>query len=528
MIRRRYLTVAVLAAVCVLAALFAAVPTWSSPGVPEYDLWCDVNNDGKINIKDILMVCKLFGATGQNLTEASIQYDSGWLNITDKCGQNITITHNLNTADIMVDVQGKTAADGGPHQRYYGLTQYMPGWSKTYGGTNAELAQALVRTSDGGYALAGYTNSSGAGSYDAWLVKTDSAGDTQWNKTYGGTKDDFGLALVQTSDGGYALAGCTNSFGVGGYDFWLVKTDSNGNMQWNKTYGGSGDDYAGGLVQTSDGGYALAGYNFTFGVGSWNVGWLVKTNSTGDMQWNKTYGGGGIFGGTTNELVQTSDGGYALGGWTASYSVGGWNDPWLVKTNSAGDMQWNKTYASPGGGQAYALVQTSDGGYALTGFIISSGAIGFDAWLVKTDSNGNALWSKTYGGAGKDVAYAFVQTSDGGYALAGSTNSLGAGSYDLWLVKTDSSGNMQWNKTYGGTSDDQAYALGQTSDGGYALAGSTNSFGAGNADAWLVKTDVESGLAWTDSSANSITLYRGATDLWWNFVRVRIWQVRNP
>jgi hypothetical protein len=126
MIRGRFLTVAVLAAVCVLAALLAAIPTWSSPGVPEYDPWCDVNNDGRTDIKDILMVAKQYGATGQNLTKASIQYDSGWINITDKCGQNIIITHNLNSTDIMVDIQGKTTADGGPHQRYYGLTPHMP------------------------------------------------------------------------------------------------------------------------------------------------------------------------------------------------------------------------------------------------------------------------------------------------------------------------------------------------------------------------------------------------------------------
>jgi hypothetical protein len=137
-------------------------------------------------------------------------------------------------------------------------------------------------------------------------------------------------------------------------------------------------------------------------------------------------------------------------------------------------------------------------------------------------------WNKTYGGTNWDYAYALVQTSDGGYALAGFTMSFGAGNADFWLVKTDSTGNVLWSKTYGGTSEDWAEALVRTSDGGYALAGWTVSFGVGAWDFWLVKTAVESGLAWVDSSANTITLYRGATDAWWNFVRVKIWKMRNP
>jgi predicted secreted protein len=172
------------------------------------------------------------------------------------------------------------------------------------------------------------------------------------------------------------------------------------------------------------------------------------------------------------------------------------------------------------------LIQTSDGGYALAGSTQSFGAGSWDFWLVKTDAAGNAQWNRTYGGTSDDEAYALVQTVDGGYALAGYTGSIGAGYYDFWLVKTDASGNEQWNKTYGGTGDDDASALVQTGDGGYALAGRTESFGAGNYDFWLVKTDVESGLAWVDSSANTVTLYRGATDSYWNFVRVRLWKPR--
>jgi hypothetical protein len=264
------------------------------------------------------------------------------------------------------------------------------------------------------------------------------------------------------------MAGETLSYGAGQYDFWLVKTDSAGNQLWAKTYGGTGYDVAFAVVQTIDGGYAIAGSTNSFGAGG--DFWLVKTDSAGNQLWNKTYGGAG--GDITRTLVQTSDGGYAMAGWTnGSYGIGD-----------------------------------------------------EDLWLVKTDSSGNQLWNKTYGGAGGDYPHSIIQTSDGGFAIAGHTNSYGAGGEDFWLVKTDSAGNMQWTKTFGTTSYEEAWSLVQTTDGGYALAGTINLYSAGGLDFWLVKTDVESGLAWTDSTVNTITLYRGATDIYWNYVRVRLWK----
>ena len=217
-----------------------------------------------------------------------------------------------------------------PIQPNYSMSSEPPltEWNKTYGGAKGDVAMSLVQTSDGGYALAGHTESFGAGWADFWLVKTDSSGNMLWNKTYGGTKDDGGMSLVRTSDGGYALTGYTESFGAGLADFWLVKTDSSGNMLWNKKYGGADLDVAESLVQTSDGGYALAGHTFSFGVGSSDF-WLVKTDSSGNMLWNKTYGGANDDG--ADSLVQTTDGGYALAGRTFSFGVGS-SDFWLVKT----------------------------------------------------------------------------------------------------------------------------------------------------------------------------------------------------
>ncbi len=365
------------------------------------------------------------------------------------------------------------------------------GWSQTYGGSGDDEAYSVVQTSDGGYALAGYTNSSGAGSYDFWLIKTNSSGGMLWNQTYGGAGDDEAYSVVQSNDTGYAVAGYTNSYGAGETDAWLVKTDSSGNTQWSQTYGGRAQDGAYSVIQTSDGGYALAGFTDSYGAGSFDF-WLVKTNSSGGMLWNQTYGGTG-----DDEaccVIQTSDGGYALAGYTNSFGAGGY-DFWLVKTDSSGNMVWNQTYGGSGDEEAGWVIQTSDGGYALTGLTNSTGAGSYDFWLVKTDSYGTSQWNQTYGGAYDEVANALVQTSDGGYALGGLTGSYGAGDIDYWLVKTTSSGSMQWSQTYGGSDDDEAYSLVQTSDGGYALAGFTASYGAGSYDAFLVKTD---------SSGNSV------------------------
>jgi hypothetical protein len=365
-------------------------------------------------------------------------------------------------------------------------------WIKTCGGTNRDGALALVETSDGGYAFAGWTLSFGAGSSDAWLVKTDASGTMQWNRTYGGTSDDSAYAVVQTSDGGYALAGSTSSFGTGNNDFWLVKTDVNGNVQWNKTYGGRNPDEAYALVQASDGGYAMVGRSFSLRNDSGQELWLVKTDSSGAMQWNRTYNGTNVSEGMGRALVQTADGGYAVVGQTGvttSNASFGNSEFWLVKTDASGDAQWNRTYGGRGYELGRALAQTSDGGYALAGLTSSFGAGNNDFWLVKIDAAGTMMWNRTYGGTSDDSARAVVQTSDGGYALAGITSSFGAGNEDSWLVKTDLNGNVQWNKTYGGTENDETFALVQTSDGGYAFAGWTLSFGAGNLDFWLVRAD---------------------------------------
>jgi hypothetical protein len=341
----------------------------------------------------------------------------------------------------------------------------------------------VIQTKDGGFALAGFTSPDATNNHDYWLIKTDTSGTTQWSKTYGGLGIDDAYSVIETADGGYAMVGFTNSSGAGNYDGWLVKVDSVGNMQWNKTYGGATADDLYIVVQTDDGGYAMVGYTTSFGAGAAD-GRLVRVDSSGNVLWNQTYGGTGVD--DTVSMVKTSDGGYALAGYTRSFGAGG-TDFWLVKVDSEGVLQWNKMYGGAGDDSAHSVVQTSDGGYALAGFTYSFGSGDKDFWLVKVDSLGNMQWNKTFGGTGADAAVSLVKTSDGGFALAGCSSSFGAGNNDVWGVRVDSFGNLFWSQTYGGAGADYAYSIIQASDGGYAVTGNTASFGVGSTDCYFVK-----------------------------------------
>jgi TolB-like protein len=300
-------------------------------------------------------------------------------------------------------------------------------------------------------------------------------------RTYGGAGNDHAFSVQRTSDGGYIVAGYTSSFGAGGYDAFLVKTDANGNLIWAKTYGGASDDGALSVQQTSDGGYIVTGGTGPFG----NVdAFLIKTDAFGNIQWAKTYGGTNID--AVSSFQQTSDGGYIVAGWTSSFGAGNF-DIFLIRTDASGNIIWAKTYGETDDDWASSVQHTSDGGYIVAGVTLSFGA-GGDIFLIKTDANGNLQWAKTYGGTFQDGASSVQQTSDGGYIVAGYTVSFGAGESDIFLIKTDASGNIIWAKTYGGTNTDEVYSVQQTSDGGYIVAGATYSFGAGG-DIFLVKTD---------------------------------------
>lgn len=370
-------------------------------------------------------------------------------------------------------------------------------WSKTYGANSYASAYSVEQTSDGGYILAGRTHNSATG-YDFWLVKVDSAGNMQWNKTYGGTGGDFAYSVQQTSDGGYIFASTAYNPSSGGYDFWLVKTDGGGNMQWNNTYGSTYtdsmgatwnyDDVAYSVEQISDGGYVLAGSTGGDSGASLDF-WLVKTDGSGNVEWSKAYGG--FYDDVAYSVQQTSDGGYILAGSTSNlaniFDIALVYDFLLVKVDSEGNKQWSKSYGGTRYDFAYSVKQTSDGGYIVAGTRDYAGITGYAFWLVKTDGSGNMEWNKSYGGSRDEMAYSVQQTSDGGYIAAGYTHSFGAGGEDIWIVKADGSGNLQWSKTYGSFYNDEAHSVEQTSDGGYIVAGYMISPDSHKRSFWLLK-----------------------------------------
>jgi len=363
-------------------------------------------------------------------------------------------------------------------------------WTKTYGGSDYDRCGSLQQTSNGGYIIVGFTSSFGEGGTDAYLIKADSSGDTLWTKTYGGASYDYGESVQQTSDGKYIIAGGTESFGAGGSDVYLIKADSSGDTLWTKTYGGGNDDYGKSVQLTSDGGYIIAGRTESFGTGGSDV-YLIKADSSGDTLWTKTYGGASHDYGWSVQL--TSDGGYIITGYTYSFGAGS-DDVYLIKTDSSGDTLWTKTYGGTNGDYGFSVQQTSDGGYIIAGYTYSLGAGGSDVYLIKADSSGDTLWTKTYGGEDTDYGYSVQQTSDGSYIITGSTWSFGTGYNDVYLIKADSSGDTLWTKTYGGEDTDYGYSVQQTSDGSYIIAGETKSFGAGFTDIYLIKTEQESGI----------------------------------
>jgi hypothetical protein len=358
-------------------------------------------------------------------------------------------------------------------------------FEKTYGGFPNDFGYSVQQTSDGGYIIVGRTDSFGAGLDDVYLIKTDSLGDTLWTKTYGGVMNDFGgNSVQQTSDGGYIITGRTDSFGAGGGDVYLIKTDSLGDTLWTKTYGGVLDEHGFSVQQTvPDGGYIIGGKTQSFGAGEGDV-YLIKTDSLGDTLWTKTYGGvNDDFG---FSVQQTSDGGYIV--------AGGINtDVYLIKTDSLGDTLWTKTYGGIATDNGFSVQQTvPDGGYVIAGITYSFGPPGANVYLIKTDPLGDTLWTRTYGDLSDEGGRSVVQTSDGGYVVAGYTYSFGGvDSIDVYWFKTDSLGNILWTRTYGGDNHDIGHSIQQTSDGGFIIAGETRSFssGTGFSDVYLIKTN---------------------------------------
>lgn len=421
-------------------------------------------------------------------------------------------------------------------------------WDYRYGGTSEDiLGDMFIQMWDGGYVIGGSSSSGTSGDktennwdstlnhYDYWIVKLDALGQKQWSKRYGGKLQDNLYQIQQANDGGYILAGdsYSNADGDksqncrGGFDYWIVKIDSLGNKQWDKRFGGNGNEFSGEIQSTTDGGYIITGTSTSGLVGdktqsNWGSGnkedyWVVKIDSAGNKQWDKRYGGDLYEFGTA--IKQTTDGGYLVGGYSTSDSSGDksqanwkrqYDNFWIVKTDGSGNKLWDKRYGGIRGDLLYCVQTTDNNGFILAGSSYSdmegdktqAGNGGFDYWIIKIDSLGNKIWDKAYGATDEDQLNSMAKTDDGGYLLCGDSQSPSggdksennvAGTYvQPWLVKIDSLGNKQWDKTImvGGRGASYSSAI-QSKDGCYVVC-STSWADAGwdkSQSAWNSSTD---------------------------------------
>jgi uncharacterized protein with FMN-binding domain len=390
------------------------------------------------------------------------------------------------------------------------------GWVRTFGGAGEDVGTSVQETKDGGYIVTGSTTShkkniayswmiKASRIGEIWLIKTDSEGNPLWERTFGGMGKDIGFMVQQTKDGGYIIAGATKPHMIGDYDIWLIKTDSEGNPEWDKTFGGRGNDWPNAIQQTADGGYIIAGGTESYGAGFNNAFlvktprntnlWLIKTDSEGNIVWDRTFGGSGFDEGSS--VQETDDGGYIVTGYTTSSGAGG-SDIWLVKTDPRGRGLWERTFGGPREDVGFSVREAKDLGYIVTGSTESFGNGSKDVWLIKTDSNGTKEWDKTFGGPGFDEGIAVKETRDDGYIIAGYTTEHDEGALHswlintadkshVWLIKTDSNGDKEWERTFGGRGNGWANAVDETTDGSYIITGAMEAHGDGSKDLLLIK-----------------------------------------
>ena len=369
-------------------------------------------------------------------------------------------------------------------------------FQKTFGGVKRDGATSLIQTFDDGFILAGYTRSYGAGNSDIWIVKTDANGEMLWNRTYGGPENEKTRTVLQTNDGGFLLAGSTYSYGNGGEDVWLIKTDTNGEVLWNRTYGGSNLDVVRSMIQTVDGGFVLTGFTISWldnaGIGNGGADiWIIKIDTHGNIQWNQTYLGAKderIY-----SVIQTIEGGFALAGRTTVSSDFN-SEIWLVKTDAFGRIEWNQTYQGLEDERVYSIIQTSDKGFILAGINQTQFSFGSDIIILKTNVNGSVMWSKTYGGSTSECTYNLLETPEGGFVFAGYIKSYGTSRSDVLFTKIDRDGEVEWVQIIGEEEPEIAYSLLQTSDGGFAIAGISEACDMGEGDMWLLKTQLSTGI----------------------------------
>ena len=367
---------------------------------------------------------------------------------------------------------------------------------KYYGGTDDEKGYAIEQTSDGGYIIVGSSRSYGSGGTDVWMLKVDANGEFNWSKTYGGQENDIGKDVIQTSDGGYIVTGYTKSFSSeGDSDLWLIKTDGNGESciysnngscsggtsKWIKTFGTSGDDYGNSVIETSNGDFIATGKS-----GRIPAIFTVKTNSSGEKLWEKLYGAGP--GDRAQCIIERADLGMLMLGKEITDSSA--DNVCLININADGEEIWHSRYGGAGADVGNYINDVSGGGYIITGSTKSFGNGNWDdAWLIKTSTSGSMEWQKYFGGSYSETGHYVHEKDGGGFIVSGYTESYGQGLYDIWIISTDYTGNEIFSQTIGGSLDDKALGGTKASDGELVIIGFTDSFGNGGEDILLIKMD---------------------------------------
>jgi len=355
-------------------------------------------------------------------------------------------------------------------------------WSNNFGGQYNEKGYACQQTTDGGLAIVGSTYQSDLTDHDIYLLKLDSLGNRVYSQTFGGSSTDYGYDIRETSDGGLVLVGSTKSYGSGGRDIYLIKTDANGNHLWSKYIGGTGDDEGRSVRTTNDGGLIICGSTTSSGAG-YNDLYLVKTDANGNTLFSRTYGG---IGGDAGAAVrQTPDSGFVMIGSTGSFGTG-YSSIYVVRTDSNGDSLWATTYGGTRADFGSSLEVTADGGFAFVGSTSSFGLGYSDLYLIRTDPSGNVEWQQTYGGTSDDRGYSVNETGDGGFIVAGTTESFGLG-INAYLVRTNPIGVQQWDNYYGGVGSDYCQAVLQDAQLDFYLVGYSYSYSSGGSDVYVVK-----------------------------------------
>ncbi len=378
-------------------------------------------------------------------------------------------------------------------------------WEKSFGGIESDDGNAILQTSDGGFIIFGSTSSSGLGGSDIWLIHTNSLGNVLWSKTIGFDQIERGFDGRETFNGDLIVTGYTNSIGAGNYDVFLARTDSLGDTLWTKAYGTTGYESGNAVFQTPNGGgFVVAGETGTT-VSSFYDAYLVKTNASGNLLWTQTIGGKNDDG--ANDVRQNSYGDYIITGYTKSFGAGDY-DVWLICTDPSGNVLWSKTFGGNQEDIGQAIVPTSDGGCAITGLTYSFGSGNSDIYLIRTDSSGDSLWTKTYGEASTyEGGYSLAKTNDGGFVITGTSVSIANSTQNVIVIRTDSLGNEIWTKTIEENGSAVGYSIRKTTDGGYAVGGSLTPSGTAESDVLLIRLGPEQLTDVKDISSNKVFQY---------------------